>query len=896
WIHTYMDTVKKQTDVEPIIYTGHFARESCFDYSITKYDLWFSQYSSTPVTGIWPSWDFWQYSDNGRVDGIGGVSTPVDLDVLNGPESDLDKYIIHKPSIVGTLVFPANPSAEQQVLLDYTIKNPYPYTFDTVLAAQVKKSGSKDPWIDISGMTVSDNEIINIIPGTHWYTKKFTIPTSVVPGTYDVKFIIINSENGNWIDSSVMSNALTVAPPQPLGSTITVVSPNSGENWESGSQHEIKWIYTGNPGDYVDIELLKNGVVVSGIGASVLTSAGSITLTMPNTPGEDYKIRITGVKDGVHTAYSDISDGYFAIDGQIVMIISPNGGENLLQGTEHKIQWTFIRKPITAVKIELQKGPFVLPELLTSYAPTNDKNMGLFIWNIPETQEIRNDYKITITGIFDPTAIDTSDGYFSIQGFCSMYSMSSSSLKTSAISTDPCTPPPPATPMLDLVILVDTTSSMWDDIDAVKASASEIVQAIDLEGFDSRVAIADYRDIPQSPFGGSMDYPYNLNLPFSNNTDSIINSINGLSLGWGADTPESVYTALVHTMEDPNKDLANSANSGWRFGATKAIIIMGDAPPHTPVELWPGGHSLPDVISTSASIDPVIVYSIVIGSDPSTYEAFSAISSGTNGRVYSSPQASDVVAAIIEAIGDIGASENRGVLVNITPSINETVAGKSAGYTVNVTNIGNLNDVYNISLELNNFVGFQRGYPVAIQPSWVNFNSAQVTLDPGMSEIRPLKISVPVNWAGMEDVIYSFNVTATSTTNASIGNTSLAELKVKADKRSMAEYSKLEIQWLRTMIQGSKIDNGIKNALLSKLTNAESKVDTAIANVGNGKFGSNLNTAENMMIAFNNQVEAQYDKKIMQPDAAQIKEKASQIIVDLEKAKNSYGTVTMTPH
>ena len=86
------------------------------------------------------------------------------------------------------------------------------------------------------------------------------------------------------------------------------------------------------------------------------------------------------------------------------------------------------------------------------------------------------------------------------------------------------------------------------------------------------------------------------------------------------------------------------------------------------------------MISVSESIDPIIIYSIVIGSDPSTYEAFSEISSGTNGRVYSSPQASDVVAAIIEAIGDIGETpENRGVLLNITPARNETSAGNSAG-------------------------------------------------------------------------------------------------------------------------------------------------------------------------------------------------------------------------
>jgi hypothetical protein len=313
------------------------------------------------------------------------------------------------------------------------------------------------------------------------------------------------------------------------------------------------------------------------------------------------------------------------------------------------------------------------------------------------------------------------------------------------------------------------------------------------------------------------------------------------------------------------------------------IIVMGDAPPHIP-EPWPGGYTLSEIISKSKEIDPVIAYSIVVGSDPTTYEAFSEISEGTGGKVYSSPTADDVVNAILEAIGDIEEPvTSYGVSINIAPESNEINAGNSASYEVNVTNIGNTADEYNISLELNNFVGFQRGYPVAIQLSWVIFNSAQITLDTGMSEVRPLTVTVPENWAGMEDVTYNFNVTATSTTNVSIINTSSAELTVKADKRSMAEYSKLEIQWLKGMIK----DSEIKNALLAKLTNAEAKVDQAIVSVDNDKqFDNNLNTAQNVMNAFISQVEAQYDKKIMQPDAEMLKEKANQILQDLEMAKN----------
>jgi hypothetical protein len=561
-------------------------------------------------------------------------------------------------------------------------------------------------------------------------------------------------------------------------------------------------------------------------------------------------------------------------------VISPDGGEGWDVGSVQKIQWKLSKMPIAPVKIELKKGHSIFTELIAIFVPTDSSGDGSYLWTIPADHDIGADYKIIITNMGDPKYTDTSDGYFTInQGVCSAFALSS--VKASAMSIDLCIPP--SLPKLDLIFLVDTTGSMWDDIDAVKASANEIVEALDSEGLDYRVAIADYRDYPELPYGGEMDYVYNLDLPFSNDKDSIISAINGLSLGWGADEPESVYSALVHSMEDPNKDPANSANSGWRNGVAKAIIILADAQPQNP-EPWSGGHTLADVISISESIDPVLVYSVIIGSSESAYEAFAEISEGTNGNVYTSPTANDVVAAILEAIGDISEPpENRGVLVDITPSINEVIADNSVGYTVNVTNIGALNDIYDISLELNNFVGFQRGYPAAIQSSWVNFNSAQITLDPGMSEVRPLTATVPGNWAGMEDVTYNFNVTATSITNVSIINTSSAELKVKADRRSMAEYSKLEIQWLAEMIK----DSEIKNALLAKLTNAEAKVDQAIVSVNNDKqFDSSLNTAQNVMNAFINQVEAQYDKKIMQPDAETLKEKANQILQDLETAKN----------
>ena len=347
-------------------------------------------------------------------------------------------------------------------------------------------------------------------------------------------------------------------------------------------------------------------------------------------------------------------------------------------------------------------------------------------------------------------------------------------------------------------------------------------------------------------------------------------------------------------MTDVNKDTANSDNYGWRNGVSKAIIIMGDAPPqggpesHIP-EPWIGGCSLDDVTYWSENIDPIVVYSIVVGYDSATYAAFSEISEGTGGKVYLAETASEVADAIIEAIGDIG-TDGYGVSVEITPAHNEVNPEDSVAYSVSVINKGNVADVYNVSFEAENILGSHRGYPTDIQSSWVVFDSAQVTLNPEMSEVRPLTITVPENWAGMEDVIYSFSISAKSETDETVGNTSSAELKVKADKRSMIEYSKLEIQWLAELVDSSTIDQGIKNALLVKLAVAESKADQALDYLDSDKTvvaDKMIQVSQNEMNAFISQVEAQYDKKIMQPDAETLKERAIQIMEDLEKAKNS---------
>src|SRR5690606_27067365 len=111
---------------------------------------------------------------------------------------------------------------------------------------------------------------------------------------------------------------------------------------------------------------------------------------------------------------------------------------------------------------------------------------------------------------------------------------------------------------LDLVLVIDATSSMFDDIEAVRRAASELVSTLRLHVPDFRLGIVTYRDLPQAPFGAPGDYQSRTDLAFTNETRAILDALNGLRIGGGGDTAESVYSGLVRAI-DGGPDLG-----GWR--------------------------------------------------------------------------------------------------------------------------------------------------------------------------------------------------------------------------------------------------------------------------------------------------------------------------------------------
>lgn len=91
-VQVWLDTVEQALGCKPMIYTGPAFWNQYMTNQFSSYPLWIAQYGvTTPrVPNGWTSWNFWQSSENGQVNGIAGS---VDLDVFAGSMQDLLAFV-----------------------------------------------------------------------------------------------------------------------------------------------------------------------------------------------------------------------------------------------------------------------------------------------------------------------------------------------------------------------------------------------------------------------------------------------------------------------------------------------------------------------------------------------------------------------------------------------------------------------------------------------------------------------------------------------------------------------------------------------------------------------------------------------------------------------------------
>ncbi|OGZ34056.1 MAG: hypothetical protein A2174_02980 [Candidatus Portnoybacteria bacterium RBG_13_41_18] len=135
---------------------------------------------------------------------------------------------------------------------------------------------------------------------------KWLIPSVQTPGSnYKIKVSSITKPT--CFDSS--NSAFSIIPPIPP--SINLLSPNGGENWKIGTNQQIKWTYSGNPGSSIKIYLFKNSMLNKVISYQTGINTNSFSWIVPTlTAGSDYSVKIISTSNSL---YADTSGSNFMI-------------------------------------------------------------------------------------------------------------------------------------------------------------------------------------------------------------------------------------------------------------------------------------------------------------------------------------------------------------------------------------------------------------------------------------------------------------------------------------------------------------------------------------------------------------------------------------------------------
>lgn len=120
---------------------------------------------------------------------------------------------------------------------------------------------------------------------------------------------------------------------------------------------------------------------------------------------------------------------------------------------------------------------------------------------------------------------------------------------------------------LDLLLMIDTTGSMGDELEYIKVELKDMIARVRQEqNVDIRVSVNFYRDEGDDYIVCFYD--------FREDIDECVRLIGAQHADGGGDTPEAVHTAIENVLDHH-----------WRDDAVKLCFFVLDAPPHSESEI-----------------------------------------------------------------------------------------------------------------------------------------------------------------------------------------------------------------------------------------------------------------------------------------------------------------------
>jgi hypothetical protein len=199
---------------------------------------------------------------------------------------------------------------------------------------------------------------------------------------------------------------------------------------------------------------------------------------------------------------------------------------------------------------------------------------------------------------------------------------------------------------LDVVLFIDRSGSMQDDAEMLSLQADRIVAGLQDQARQDNVTmqlgLVTYTRPDEQAWVSAM--------PLSGEPGTIqgyLASLKGMSLTGGGGGNEDIYAAMMFGMNE--RVNGQTCEMGWRQGAAKVAIPIGDEPASTET------FTLDRVAAVCEALDPVRVYPIILPSHgPSwldgTVRSMEALAAATGGRVIKATSSHDVPDALVAAI------------------------------------------------------------------------------------------------------------------------------------------------------------------------------------------------------------------------------------------------------
>ncbi|MBO5076766.1 MAG: VWA domain-containing protein [Clostridia bacterium] len=120
---------------------------------------------------------------------------------------------------------------------------------------------------------------------------------------------------------------------------------------------------------------------------------------------------------------------------------------------------------------------------------------------------------------------------------------------------------------LDLMLMIDTTGSMGDELEYIKVELKDVIERVRKEqNIDIRISVNFYRDEGDEYIVKYYD--------FRENIDDCVAILSEQYSNGGGDYPEAVHTAINNVLQH-----------NWRQDAVKLCFFVLDAPPHSEDEI-----------------------------------------------------------------------------------------------------------------------------------------------------------------------------------------------------------------------------------------------------------------------------------------------------------------------